>query len=424
MRRPLLLAAPLLPLAAAAVALLAGGGEGGPVPLFEVRRQAVARRVTAEGTLRAQRATPLAAPLEAQGALRIAWLAPDGSFVRAGEVVVRFDPTDMEKRRDDAQSDRASASFKIAKEKVESRTQLANLERDAQAAELELATARDFQKKDETLYSRQEIIESEIDANLAAARRAHAADAQQTREQLHQTDLELLAIEARKAEIQLRQARLGLDGLEIRAPHDGLVVFQRDWRGNPVRVGDTTWRGQTLAQIPDLARMEAEVFVLEADAGGLAVGQEAELTLEAHPERVFPARVRHVDSLAKPRQRGSPVQYFALVLELATTDPEVMKPGQRVRATLTLEELAGVVTVPRQAVFEGDGGKVVYRRSGRGFEPVPVTLGAATLGRVVVAAGLAEGDVIALVDPTRSPSGDPEPAPSEPVTERVRPGAP
>jgi len=59
---------------------------------------------------------------------------------------------------------------------------------------------------------------------------------------------------------------------------------------------------------------------------------------------------------------------------------------------------------PREAVVEeDDGDKVVFRRSGRGFEPVEVVLGTAALGRVVIESGLEPGDVISLVDPTRSP---------------------
>ena len=44
-----------------------------------------------------------------------------------------------------------------------------------------------------------------------------------------------------------------------------------------------------------------------------------------------------------------------------------MKPGQRARATMNLDERQALA-VPRQAVFEKDGHKVVYVASGAGFE--------------------------------------------------------
>ena len=83
-----------------------------------------------------------------------------------------------------------------------------------------------------------------------------------------------------------------------------------------------------------------------------------------------------------------------------------MKPGQRVRATVLLESKDDVLSVPREAVIDEEGGaRIVYRRSGGEFEPVKVRLGSSALGRVVIADGLEEGDVIALGDPTEPESG-------------------
>jgi multidrug efflux pump subunit AcrA (membrane-fusion protein) len=95
------------------------------------------------------------------------------------------------------------------------------------------------------------------------------------------------------------------------------------------------------------------------------------------------------------------VQYFEVVVELDKTDREAMKPGQRVRATIVLDQEDAIV-VPRQAVFERDSKSVVYKQTPKGFEPVVVELGPATSGRVVIKTGLAAGDVIALRDPTRA----------------------
>jgi len=189
----------------------------------------------------------------------------------------------------------------------------------------------------------------------------------------------------------------------VSAPHEGVLVLKRSWRGEPVRVGDTVWDNQMLAEIPDLARMQAEVYVLEADAGGLAPGKPATVTLESLPGVEHAASIARVDSLARPRFRGSPVQFFGVTLTLDRTDPDVMKPGQRVRALLRLDGRAQALTVPRQAVFERDGKTVVYRkgRGGAGFEPATVTLGPSGAGRVVIESGLAPGDVVALADPAR-----------------------
>lgn len=374
---------------------------GSDVPTLRVESAPFELRIPAQGNLRSVEATPVSVPLGVPGPFRIAWLSPDGSRVRAGEVVVRFDSTELVKSLADARDDGASSSLKIGKQEVQGSAEIDKLDKDARLAREERQAAQQFQKKDETVYSRHEIIESEIDQELAKDKEEHSRGARRTREKLDATELQLLAIERRRAEQKRAQAEQGLRSLEVTAPYDGVLILKRDFRGEPVRVGDQVWNGQPLAEIPNLAEMEAEVFVLEADAGGLAPGKRAEVVLESRPDVAWPAEIRRVDPLAKPRLRGSPVQYFAVILKLARTDPQAMKPGQRVRATLILQERESAITVPRQAVSERDGKKIVYvHRSGR-FEPVEVTLGPASMGRVVIEKGIAPGDEVALIDPTR-----------------------
>jgi len=380
----------------------------GAPPTARVERVRLVRTVPADGSLEAVEATPITVPSTLRRPMRIGWLVEDGSRVEAGDPVIRFDPTDVAKELVDAEDTLRSSDLRAGKERSQRGADLENLDRDAKLAAMELEQAREFQKKDEEIFSRHEILESAIDGELAEHRREHAASARRTRERLSDAEIELLAIERRQAGHSVDQARQALDELEVTAPHAGIVVLARS-RNETVRVGDTVWSGMTLAEIPDLSAMEAEVWVLEADAGGLAEGASAEVVLEAHPGAVHPAKVRRVDALAKPRLRGSPVQYFGAVLELSGLPPALMKPGQRVRATIRLDEVDDALVVPRQAVFDHRGERVVWRRAaGGGFEPVPVELGPPTLGRVVVTSGLAEGDEIALVDPTAKPADDEE----------------
>jgi multidrug efflux pump subunit AcrA (membrane-fusion protein) len=180
-----------------------------------------------------------------------------------------------------------------------------------------------------------------------------------------------------------------------------------------------TWPGRPIAEIPQLELMKAQVYVLEADAGGVEEGIKATVTLEAHPGTPFDATVRRVAAVAQRRTRWSPVQYFDIDLQLDRTDPAMMKPGQRVRATLLVQDLPDVIAVPREAIFrDEETNPYVFRQNGGDYERVDVELGPIALGRVVVESGLEGGDVIALEDPTRiaappaattAPAGPPSP---------------
>lgn len=379
---------------------------GPDVPTETVRSARFARVVRAEGTLRAVQATPLTIPPDLVGSFKISWVAEEGTRVKEGDAVFRFDPTDFENEVLDGRADQSSADRRIEKARAQGDATTRNLELDAALAEREYENARTFQSKDAEIYSRFDIISSEIDASLAQRKKEHAESVKGTRSGLARTELEILGIDRHKADLKVGRAEKGLRSMEMRAPHAGVLKLERSWRGVPPRVGDSAWPGQKLAEIPNLATLEAEVFVLEADAGGVAAGQKATVGVEGRPGRPLPGAVKTVDAVAKPRFRGVPVQYFSAVLSLERTDEATMKPGQRVQAVISVVDTPDAVTVPRQAVLERDGRKLVYRRASWGrFEAVEVTLGPAALGRVVVDKGLADGDVVALADPTRGTAG-------------------
>jgi HlyD family secretion protein len=385
-------------------AMVSGSGapaaNAGGVPVAAVARRDFVHIVPAEGNLRAARSTPLLVPRSTSDFFRVAWMAPDGEVVHAGDVVVRFDPTEIEKTLADAAGDLSSAHLKADKQQASDRAEIAKLEQDAAVARNELENAKRFQKKDATVFSRNEIIQSEMDENLAGERERHAREVGRTRQDLARADLGLAAVDIRQAELKIRQARANLSALAVVAPHDGVLVYKRDYRGDLPRIGDQVYSGSALAEIPDLSVMQAEVYVLEADAGGLAAGRPATLTVESAPGIERAARIARVDSLAKPRLKGSPVQFFAVTLDLARTDPRRMKPGQRVAVLLRLAERRGALVVPRQAVFQRHGRNVVYRRQpGGAFAEVPVEVGPADLGTTVITAGLKAGDLVALRDP-------------------------
>jgi HlyD family secretion protein len=418
-----------LPPAARTAGRAAGWASGmdgsGEVPVAAVERRDFIHEVPAEGNLRAARSAVVQVPAQGTrtGSFHVAWVAADGTRVRTGDVVARFDPTDLARELRDAEAKLETARLKAAGQRSGLQADIANLKRDAAMARVELDNANHFQKKDELIFSRDDIIQSEMDQKLAAGKELHAREQQTGRAQLGQANLDLVAIDVRQAEAQIRQAREGLRALQVTAPHDGVLILNRNRPGgDPPRVGDTVWSGMALAEIPDLSEMQAEVYVLEADAGGLAPGKPATVVVESQPGVERPARIARVDTLAKPRLSGSPVQFFAVTLAFSPGTLKTMgtvKPGQRVLARLRLEERRGALVAPREAVFQRAGGNVVYRRrgGGHGFEPVPVTLGPAGVGAAVIETGVAPGDVLALRDPAAASAPQPA-APASPAVPR------
>lgn len=389
----------------ATVAWLAQRGAPPVGPAHELRRARFVRTVRAYGVLVAARATPIVVPEQSGRVQTLAFLAPDGAHVQRGDLVARFDDGVMRRELEDGRSDEESARQRLRRALAEGDRDRASHALDRDLVADELAGARDLVARDPAVFSRHEIAASELDLDQLAARRAAYERKLLAARSLEATQRALGRLERDKAHLGVRAAERALGALEVRAPHAGLLVLERAWTGERVRVGQQVWPGERLAEIPDVATLEARVHVFEADAAGLEPGRPAQVTIEGRQTAALAARVVRVDALAKARDRQSPARYFETVLGFAEGAP-ALKPGQSVNALLTLADLPDVLSIPRAALFERDGRRITYVIETGQVRAVEVVLGQASSSHVVIERGLQEGQHVLLRDPTRSAAGD------------------
>ena len=364
--------------------------------------------VAVEGVLRSAKRTAVAAPSQLNRPARISWLAEDGARVAKGDVIARFDQTEMSQRLSEGQADLNEVGHRIDGADAKAKGRALELEATRETAMLEAAVAERFTKDDEGVFSRVEVIESRIDGELAGKRQEHAENMSRVEEQLAHSEGALLSIERRKVESEVSHARDALDALLVRAPEDGIVVLVRDWRGETIKIGDQVWRGQPIAEIPDLSTLEAELFVLEADAGDLKEGLRTRVRLESRPGLTLGATIKSVEAVARPRHRGSPVQYVAALAtfeDLTAQQQALLKPGMRVSAHIDLDEREDVLMVPRQAVERENDQAYVWVKSGGQTTRRAIETVAQSLGHFVVGSGLEEGERVLLVDPQTQGDG-------------------
>ncbi|HET6611447.1 MAG TPA: HlyD family efflux transporter periplasmic adaptor subunit [Kofleriaceae bacterium] len=374
------------------------------VPTYIVKKGTFERRIIARGNLSAVNAAPISPPrVPGQHAVQIAWIAKDGTAVHKGDVVMRLSPIDLQRQLLDGQADLATAEANLQKTRTMAKVAETTRDSNAALAELELRNTQKFQPKNDQIFSRHEIIEGAIDEELSREKVDHAREANTIQRRISRSQVGEIAVQKQSATRTIKLAQMGLESLVVRAPHDGIVVLKRNWQGRLPQAGQTVWAGQAIAEIPILSEMQAEIYVLEVDGSGLRPELPVEVTLESQPQKIYHGTILRVAKLAQPRTKDVPVQYFAVTVKLAKTDPKVMKPGTRVSATVVIHA-GDAIAVPRQAVFYKDGEARVFRLSGDGFAPVKVKLGAETPGRVVVTEGLSAGDRIALADPTGAPT--------------------
>ena len=104
--------------------------------------------------------------------------------------------------------------------------------------------------------------------------------------------------------------------------------------------------------------------------------------------------MKKVDPFPKAKHPEVPTQYFGAILSIEG-DTSRLKPGQRLRATIDPRRAAAARWWCRgrrcSSKDERQLRPPARAAGGGGFEPVPVTLGPGTVGRVVVTEGLDAG---------------------------------
>jgi HlyD family secretion protein len=233
--------------------------------------------------------------------------------VSAGQVLARLDTERLE-----AQLRQTSAALEAA------RAQLL----EAQASVLE---TRNEARRIRELRKKNMVSDTDVDAAEAQLKRALAAEASAK-----------ALIEEASAELSLNQTNLAK--AIIRSPIDGLVLERKVEPGQTVAASLQTPVLFSLAE--NLTQMELHLAVDEADVGSIAEGQEARFTVDAYPDRSFPARITKVRYA--PQTVEGVVSYETL-LSVDNADM-ALRPGMTATAEIMVESLQDVLLLPNAAL--------------------------------------------------------------------------
>jgi HlyD family secretion protein len=378
------------------------------VPTTRVRRGDFNSKVYTTGELRAGRSAMLMAPAVG-GSLRIIHLTPTSTPVKAGDMVVEFDPSEQEFSLEQNRSELAQAEEEIAKAKADAAVQAAQDQVDLLKANFDVRRA-------ELEVSRNELV-SAIDAkkNLLSLEEAKRRLAQleqdiKSHSTSNQASIAVAQEKREKARIAIRQAEENIANMRLRASLNGIVVVKENREASggfyftgmrlpEYREGDEVGPGAFVAEVLDVEQMEIQAKVDETDRAALNAGQPVEVRLDALPGKLFPGRLKDVAGMATRNFWGGAQasNKFDAVIKLDRREPQV-RPGLTAQAVITGDEVKAVLCLPRQALFEKDGNPVVYVRNGAKFEARKVKVTHRSESQVAVE-GVTEGTEVALVNP-------------------------
>ena len=301
------------------------------VTMSKVERMDLTSKVTANGRIDAKRKVDLSANVMGQ----IVNLAVrEGDTVKKGTFLLQIDQKQLA-----ASAEGAAASLQaLFSDRDAARANLGAAERDYQRAQRnyneKIIPLADFERARTALDAAQ--------ANVSSAER--------------RTD---------QARANVTAARDTLSKTTMVAPMDGIVTALPVEEGEVAVIGTMNNAGTKLLTIADMSVVEAVMEVDETDIPSVKVGQHANVTIDAYPNKTFSGVVTEVGSSPIVRNNGlggsSSTEAVNFEVKIHVENPPSdVRPGFSASADIITGTRARVVAIPIQALIirekPGSGG--------------------------------------------------------------------
>jgi len=289
----------------------------------------------------------------------------EGDHVKTGELIATVESEQPESavhaQQATIDSNRTNVDAYIAAEKTASAA--------VDQAKADLVQKKFDIERYEQLYKEQLVAKQDYDAKKAAydvdvatlAQReaAYAQAKAQTASARSQVTQSVAMLSGNSYQLGLTQSK---------APFDGLVTNVPVREGETVVVGIQNAEGSTLMTLADMSVITAEVKIDETDIVNVALGQTADVTVDALPGKTFKGHVTEVGDQALLRTTGvatsqsttgtEEAKDFKVVVTLdpITTGPsfDELRPGLSCTAKITTAHKPNTLTIPIQALVQRD----------------------------------------------------------------------
>ena len=356
------------------------------------------RRVRLTGLTEATRSYVVTTPLlagQTRGSMVLTKLAPAGTAMKTGDLLVQFDSQEQDKAALDKRAEYEDLVQQITQKRAE---QDAARVKD----ESELAQARNSVKNYELETLKNEMLSRVLaeknNQDLAEARSKVAAldEGFTLKRTAAAAELRILEIRRDRAKAAMDHAVANSKGMTVASPIDGLVVPKITWRGNgpaDIQEGDEMRPGQPVLQVVNQASMQVRARVNQADVSLVRSGLPVVVRLDAYPDLQMTGRLAQLAPIGVPGSFSNRVRAFSAVVTIDGSNTRLL-PDLTAAIDVELERIKNALVVPWSAVARTGDKASVRLREGNSVVTRAVTLGPSDEVDVVVTSGLTSGQVV------------------------------
>jgi HlyD family secretion protein len=326
----------------------------------------------------------------------ISSMAPEGTAVKEGDLILSFDAREIAQRLQLKQAELDTGQKELARMRLQEQQTQEDLRLQYEAEKVNKQKAvrkadvpEDLIAPMELQKLKMELELADLQEKLSEKRLSAQTSGMKSRIQVQESKVRLLTAEVERLQRDVQK-------MNVLASKAGLVVYTPDWNGKKKVVGDTCWMGETILELPDLARMQMKAVILEVQAGRVQTGQPAEVRLDSNPDRVYKGVVTSLGRVFRVKSDSQPAIVFDAVIDLSESDPGLMRPGMAAGVDIIVSSKKDVLQVPEAAIVYNEQGAAVWKKGFLSRTLTRVTLGVRSSGMVEILSGLAENDTVVI----------------------------
>lgn len=370
------------------------------ISLYQVKKGDLSISLTEEGELKASNSINISSPAISWrfGNLKIIKIIDDGTEVVKGDTVIIFDPSEVGKVIEQSKNELAIARAELEKNKAEQASKLEELESNFKITEI---SHRISEINFELAEYEAEVTKKEIELKLKKAKisLAKAKGEILNTKKIQHEELQQSLLKIEQLKNRLKEATDALKSLTIISPASGIAILTKNWStNNKWQVGDQTWSGNPMINLPDLSQIISTVKINEIDISKIRSLQKVEIKLDAYSDTVFSAQVTKIANLAESKNGKDKIKVFPVETLIEGTSPKLL-PGMTVSCKIMIDEIKNELLIPADALYSEKNQHWVYLKAGSSFKKKTVNIGSSNSDYVIIKEGLKEGDQLALSDP-------------------------
>ena len=332
------------------------------------------------------------------GNLKITQLVKDGQEVAAGDTLIIFDPSEVQRGIVEAEGRLEISRAELEKMMAQHQSDLEELRADYDVTRI----SQEISKiRFESAVYESNVKKKEIQLNLEKADIAleRAKEQIENRMKIQKEEIKQKNLAINQDRSRLDEANETLAKMFVVTPSPGIAVIAKNWsNGNKFQIGDQCWSGFPIIQLPDLSLLKATVKINEVDIAKISKDLKVEIKPDAFSDSTFTGSVNTVANLAVNKDNSSKIKVFPVEILINENNKNLL-PGLTVSCRIIIDQIEDVLYIPLEGIRSEGDKYFVYKKTRGGYEKSYVTTGRSNSDFIIITDGLDEKDEIALIDP-------------------------